>query len=445
MTDSETRPPVNAPRVVILHDPHIMPEQSAGDDVNQGSRAYAAGLRNLIRERFGHVGIVGLEHNKAFYYLEELQAAGDDPAPTLERFALRAEISARRTRMLDGIPVIRYICRTLSHTGGRRADAGRGDILTRMLKRCFFRRWDWLRRYQLIHDADLVISSGNGLFTDEFRGNMWLMLFDLYVAQMLGKTTIAVNQTIDIEDPFLRRLVRVVFERADYIAVREPLSVEHLEQIGIPRDRIVLAADCACINEAADDARIDGIFRDEGIPDGAVGLVVRGERSQNYDDWARLVRQIKSSFGCEVVFLSSCWWQDKQFGAELKSREDIVLPSRPFTFAELIGIYKRLRLLISDRYHANVFGLMAETPIVPITGNSSKIHGLLQFYDYPIGVCEVVDSINGDAVFAKVKYVIEHEHEVRRSISGGAARLRDEAAKNLPPEIVAKALDAATR
>jgi colanic acid/amylovoran biosynthesis protein len=108
-----------------------------------------------------------------------------------------------------------------------------------------------------IKDADLVVVSGAGIFTDAFRENVLGILATLELALRRGIPTAIVGHGFGpIEDRDLFRRVAEIIPHVGIITVRERLaSVPFLQSVGASPERIVVTGDDAI--ELAYNARRD--------------------------------------------------------------------------------------------------------------------------------------------------------------------------------------------
>ena len=115
----------------------------------------------------------------------------------------------------------------------------------------FFRRMFGARRpaeARMIEEylsADLVVNTGGDLLTEDY-GTYSLLVASvhLFVAILAGKRYVLFGESVGPFRSLLRkRLVTFLLYRATLVVVRESVSKEYVESLGIPREQIVCAPD----------------------------------------------------------------------------------------------------------------------------------------------------------------------------------------------------------
>lgn len=129
-----------------------------------------------------------------------------------------------------------------------------------------------LREYT---DADIIIHLGADLYSDNSGGRAVMEHSkDIMCALLLSKPVVIWAESIG---PFRTRLTkpvaRFVLNRVSLITVREEISKNYLEEIGINKSPVYLTADPAFLLKPASAERIKKIFSEEGIDENAKPLI----------------------------------------------------------------------------------------------------------------------------------------------------------------------------
>lgn len=285
-----------------------------------------------------------------------------------------------------------------------------------------------LHAQRLFAWAQVVLLDGDGHIADPFRDAALRSFFDLALAKALGAAAYSVNQTVDIAHPVLRRLARAVYNRIDGVIVREPQSVQALEELGVRASQITLAADCAILADERRDAEADRLMERFGVPEGAIGLVLRGDMAPDLDYWTRAVQQIEAQTGRKVIILSSCEQDDLPFGRQLGQATGATVIEGLTDYALFISFVRHLSLVITQRYHPLYFSLMAGVPILPLLGNTFKARGLLQHFEYP---ADVLDAPALETLIDSVMRILADSEAIRARIPAIRERLRELAWQNV--------------
>ena len=249
--------------------------------------------------------------------------------------------------------------------------------------------------------ADVVVFNGTGLISDHLAQYMPGHLLEVFLALQMNKRVVTVNQTVHLTRSELIQMVRVLYKSTDMNLVREPLSSEHLIQMGVSPERVVVSGDSAfAIPESAVPEMLEAAQR-EGIDEQTVLLTVRGDRCTDVDidAWAALVDHVQQTLKRKVVWVHTAPPQDDAIARALHDRCGIHIAHRDYGYLEVIGLMKHAGLVLTDRYHACIFAIIAGCPVLPFESNTWKIRGLFKFFEYPLAVQPVLtrETLN-DAV-----------------------------------------------
>ncbi|MBC7318602.1 polysaccharide pyruvyl transferase family protein [Candidatus Bipolaricaulota bacterium] len=130
-----------------------------------------------------------------------------------------------------------------------------------------------------IYESDIVIDMLGDAFSydiGEFGGNISSIAhsLDILLATSLGKDVVLFPQSIG---PFRNKLVKLLakfsLNRAKVIVVREELSKNYLEDIGVNKPEIYLTADTAFILEPASDKRVYEMLSKGGLENDNTPLI----------------------------------------------------------------------------------------------------------------------------------------------------------------------------
>jgi len=95
-------------------------------------------------------------------------------------------------------------------------------------------------------------------------------------------------------------------------------------------------------------------------------------------------------------------------------------------YEELISKIADFELVVTDRYHATIFAMLAGTPVVPIDSNTFKTRGLMDLAEYPLPVLPSDVDIN--ELRKQLDYVIANQPELATRVADAATRLSSLAA-----------------
>lgn len=223
--------------------------------------------------------------------------------------------------------------------------------------------------------VDLVVANLEGTFHHHTIGALALGGL-LAVAHRRGVPVWAVNGSVQAIDPWL---LAETLKPADYVAVREPMSVRWLARHGLDA---VAAADCVFLMES--------LFRRRHVipPTERRVLYTPGILACGVRDAPMSVEEIVR----QLQVLSSRGWPPHYLRlsrGELLDRATLATHGVSCTEVgdvpwQAMGPYLRpFQLAVSGRYHLLILAAIAGVPILPLPSNSWKIEGLLELLHVP--------------------------------------------------------------
>jgi len=183
-----------------------------------------------------------------------------------------------------------------------------------------------------------------------------------------------------------RAMLRAIAEQMLFITVRDQDSLDLLRSVGVRNPHVRLTADAALAAPSWDDARVDAVWRELGLPPDTPTLGIN--INQYLDTWASPGRasmgrekflQIYAAALTDVarrlrvpLALVTTQYHDADITHDLRRRlpSDIpaaVVDNRRYDHAAIKGILRRLDLLCGMRLHSLILASAEGTPIVGIT------------------------------------------------------------------------------
>lgn len=236
-------------------------------------------------------------------------------------------------------------------------------------------RDDARRRYDA---ADLVLSAPGGFFHDHYA--IEPRLRGLELALSLGKPVALAGQSIGPfwKPPSIAR-VREVFDRLSAICVRDEMSRQCLESIGVSTERVVVGADLAFLWRSLDPA----LFRVRVTTPTAVrhvGVCVRpwplkddASAERTIANAVALVEHLLADPSRRVTLVSTCqgidgYWDDSLMHRRVLERLGHALQPRVLVDRQrreprsLIAALGSLDALVSMRLHGCLLAMLGGTP-----------------------------------------------------------------------------------
>ena len=278
-------------------------------------------------------------------------------------------------------------------------------------------------------DADLVVSTGAGAFTDHFASLAIDILDLLELAKRNGAVTALLGHGIGpITNRALLRRGAEVLPLVDLITIRERvLGRPLLASLGVPLDRVVTTGDDAVelayrAGPPAEPGRFLGfnlrVARYSHVDPGAAEAVGKG------------ISDAAGRHSTEPLPISISNHpneRDADVVAGLLGRADDVVPVTP------IGVIERIqqcRVVVTGSYHAAVFALAQGIAAVGLTQApyyDAKFIGLKDQFDGLLGVVPLGGDDLGSRLARAVDEAWEAADEARPRLLEVAARQVDEA------------------
>lgn len=401
--------------------------------VNLGDRAYHVGLHNLLG---GHLGYqVSMGPVKALPYLTAGKTRGvksiDDARQLMEDWfaaIIRQSENAtpQREKLKAGFEE-NFLTRSRlfqSLDNRVRERLARGIIET--ASPYIFRSSFAASLVDQIEKSDLVLFNGGAFAADHLDQYLPMVLFELYLAKKLGKKTAVVNQTVAVQRPSNTAMVSLVYSMLDGHLVREPRSKLVLEELGIDSNRVHVSCDAAFglplpqIKEHR-----------EKCERGQVGICVRGDRPVRAEFWAKVAGHLDEALKLDVKFFFTSRYQDKKAFDQI-GRVNTGIDFLDFCdYPELIDRLQDFDFVITDRYHATIFSVLAGTPFITVDSNTFKTRGLMDMLDYPIDVMS--DEDNFALMVDNIDRVIRESSSLRERLLSTRVRLSEFAKTSVEP------------
>jgi polysaccharide pyruvyl transferase WcaK-like protein len=356
---------------------------------NAGNEALSSLLLAFVARRLPHADVRVLDRAPARFQQFRLVRLGTSPQEILEAF----ELYARRLAALakPDAPLAAQ-ARSDSVVFDRTARAP-SQWLTAFRHSIGFRRH--LARAGLYQSSaypealntvawsDLVIWNPagelhpNGNVDDAFR-----LLLLVRVAQLLGRRTAVINHSLEVTHHPLSLLIRHVYARADFVAVREPGSYRTAVAMGLTPSQLAEIPDLVFLIATAEADRPPAPA--SAFAPGAIALALNGrEAHRGYDEWEWLFGALEK-LGRPLIVLSNALHVDLPFARQYAKEHGLTLFDRQPSSIELVELYSRCDAVITSRLHAALFGLAAGVPVITIEPQLHKLTAIFERLSYPL-------------------------------------------------------------
>lgn len=273
-----------------------------------------------------------------------------------------------------------------------------------------------------LRQADLFISGGGGLLQDATSSRSLLYYLGLLtLARGLGcKTMVYANSIGPISRPRNQKLARYVLDRVDHITVRDELSLQLLQDLGVQKPRIRLTADPVLLLDAP-----------KVSPEERVIVVAVREWPSQHDFLEQVViacrRLVQDGFTILLIPF--------HFGRDLAVTERLAQSigpgarclTQPQSFTELLADLAQAEVVVAMRLHALIMGAVCNRPLVGVSYDP-KVQGFLQSVDQPMAGS--TDDLQADSLYQLVLAAYEQRQDIRCYLAERLRQLRALAAEN---------------
>lgn len=294
--------------------------------------------------------------------------------------------------------------------------------------------------YSAMKKAKLFIYGGGNIIQDSTSSRS--ILFYLGIAWLAKKLKLKlmfyangigpINKMKNLE--FSRKILNM----ADLITVREKISYNELQKMGINKPKIALTADAALSVDIKEEAQLEKIFARENIPlDGKyAGFSVRKcpgctkQQHLNYEQTiAEVADYVYSNYNLIPVFIPMEYHVDittiHNIKAMMKTGGYII--SENHSVSETFAIVRKMDIMIAMRLHALIFAAYMNVPLLGIS-YQPKVEGFLEYIDQP-SVGHVKD-ITFENMRAKVDEILQNRDTVKTELKNSVETLVSKSKEN---------------
>ena len=241
-----------------------------------------------------------------------------------------------------------------------------------------------------VKKCDLLISDGGSLLQDTTSTRSLLYyLMIIRMAERMGKNVVLYANGIGpVSKAGNRRRVKKAVDRADAVSLRDTDSLRELREMGVKREDLQVTADPVFIMPEPDEARINGILKEAGVPEEPfVVLSVRPWEGQEQfcGKLANICDQINRKYSTNTVLVSMQPKRDEAVSrkvADMMETGAYVIPSAGLLPRDIMGVIGRSCLVLSMRLHSLIFAGRMAVPAVGLVYDP-KVKAYLKLLSMP--------------------------------------------------------------
>jgi colanic acid/amylovoran biosynthesis protein len=268
-------------------------------------------------------------------------------------------------------------------------------------------------------NSDMVISGPGGFLYSSGRGiSLLVTVYAIFMAIIGNKPVYILPQSIGpLKQPWQRKIVHWMLDRVRIIMVREPISYNLVQDLGVDHSKLKLIPDMAFAMLKADKDIGAKWLEENGFdinpkkPILGMTIINWGEQHEGFDRQAEyeigcgaaIEWFIKNSGGRVILFpqvFGPYLSQDDRIPARRVANQfpelskSIFMVEQPLPIELLISIYSWMDAFIGTRMHSNIFSLSEGVPVIMI-GYLPKTRGLavmLGIEDWYIDINQVIGN-----------------------------------------------------
>lgn len=259
-------------------------------------------------------------------------------------------------------------------------------------------------------EADLILDLSGDSFSD-LNSRAIINVLGVLPAFLLKKPVVFFSQSIGPFNYLTLPMARFCLNSSRLVVIREDVTKQYLERIGVNEGRSCLAAECAFLLEPAPLAKVLKILQEYDISGRELPLIgisvsvlmmehAYASLVNNYlSIMSRLVDYIVESKNAHVVLIPHVvapqeWGHDDRYAIRgvhrlLKNKRKVAIIETDYDPMELKGIIGQCDLFIGSRMHSDIAALSQGIPTIAI-GWSYKYYGIMK----RLGMEEYVSDLN---------------------------------------------------
>ncbi|WDV45259.1 polysaccharide pyruvyl transferase CsaB [Clostridiaceae bacterium M8S5] len=238
--------------------------------------------------------------------------------------------------------------------------------------------------YKEIKNSDLLISGGGSLIQDITSTKSILYYLSLLKLAKHKKKPVMVyaNGIGPINKRLNKILSKKILNKVDVITLRDFDSLNTLNKLNVNNENIHVTADPVYALKEENEDRINEILNLEGIDMSkeTIGLAVRSWKNDehNIKEFAKAIDYINENYDVNILLVPMHYPSDYEFSVEIKkhTKSKCFILKNEYSVEEIMGIIKRLELIIAMRLHSLIYAATQTTPMIAVVYDP-KVDGFM--------------------------------------------------------------------
>ncbi len=293
-------------------------------------------------------------------------------------------------------------------------------------------RFNIFRVLSALKHSKLFINGGGNLLQDDTstRSLMYYLGVTCLAKKMSCKVMVYANGIGPISRGFNRKITGKVLNQANFISLREELSKQELDSLGVHGPQISITADPALTVAASNGSEVDNIFEQEGINLGGkfIGFSVRSW--DGFEKYARIIANaadyMVEKYGVIPVFIPMHYPNDLKATRIVisKMKHKGYMLKRQYNAANILGIISHMQILVGMRLHSLIYASSLGVPVVGLV-YEPKVEASLKYFGQ--ASAGHVNSLNMERFKEILDDVWARKNEIKSSLKKVMDSLKEKA------------------
>ncbi len=250
--------------------------------------------------------------------------------------------------------------------------------------------------------SKIYINGGGSLIQDVTSSrSLYFYLFTLSLAKKFGAKVIMYGCGIGpVNGSFNRKLAtKVINKNVDVITLRDEISKDELDRLGVTSPKIIISADPTLIITPQNDDEVLSVLRDANVPENKKYLGIGVRNWKNFDnicsEVAKSIDYAYKKHNLIPVFLPIEYPNDlepsKKIASQVNSPYHIIDVKQKTETT--IGLFSKMDLVLGMRLHSLIFSVSGGVPVIGMSYDI-KVDGFLKYISE--NSCIALEEVKSD-------------------------------------------------
>lgn len=303
--------------------------------------------------------------------------------------------------------------------------------------------------------SDLIIIGHDGMFGGMFGHVYFSQVYNLFIAKIFKKPIVIYGGSVKFFNKWQLVIAKFVLKRVDLITLRDAITYEYLQDIGVDMHHTHLTADLAYLMPSTPLKRVREIMLQENIDKNngpLIGITMTREicclafsnienLEERYQEsvkfFSRVVNYLVDKLNAMIIFIPHCIGPTKELDDRIVAKDfyqlvehkhRVKVIDREYTPEELKGLISQFDLFIGERLHSVVGSISTCVPSIAILYPAPRNEILKGVLDKK-WICNI-ETINFNTLTSKIVDIWSEKEEVKKDLMDKVAVVKERAMLN---------------